>query len=79
MEIKVIRAKFIGTTNEKFDKVYKNETGTLYLLPLGFSPQFEPDNAIKLHTLTMSWLVGVDGLTLKTRNSTYIFEEIYET
>jgi len=68
------RVKLIGTTNGLL-KMYEGLEGILMVPPLGFSPTFHPDN-IRYHTLTMSWLIATEGLTLTTKNSVYVFEEV---
>lgn len=72
--ISTYRAKLVSTTNNTF-KYYEGLNGVLMILSIGFSPIFQPDN-IRYEELTMSWLVEADGLTLKTKNSIYVFEEL---
>ena len=66
------RVRLISTSNSQF-KYYEGLTGILLVPPLGYSLIFQPDN-IKYHVLTTSWLLEINDLDFKTRNSRYIFE-----
>lgn len=66
------RVRLISTSNSQF-KFYEGLTGVLLVPPLGYSLIFQPDS-IKYYPLTTSWLVEINDLDFKTKNSRYIFE-----
>lgn len=66
------RVRLISTSNSQF-KYYEGLSGVLLVPPMGYSLIFQPDN-IRYYELTTSWLVEINGLDFKTRNSRYIFE-----